>query len=58
MRSTLYGDQDLIYYDPYQRKLKRNAQIREQYLNGAPVSAIAQQFGISVQRVHQIITPH
>jgi Mor family transcriptional regulator len=33
----------------------RNAEICRQYANGKPISDIARTFGISVQRIHQII---
>ena len=33
----------------------RNAEIFRQYANGEPVSDIARTFGISVQRIHQIV---
>ena len=37
------------------RKLSRNEQIRQRYADGETIPQLAQAFGISNQRVHQII---
>lgn len=52
--SNLSGD---VYnpYDPTDDRNQRNAQILTYYNDGVSITTIANQFGLSPQRVHQII---
>jgi hypothetical protein len=53
--TSLYRDQDVVDYYPDRRKMERNQEILAQYQAGTSVSALADKFGISLQRVHQIV---
>ena len=52
----------LIYYDqdflPQLTVKQRDQQIVSRYLSGETMSALARAFGISPQRVDQIVKPH
>ena len=39
-------------------RFERNAQIAREFLSGKPLGFIAEQFGITCQRVHQIVKAH
>lgn len=42
-------------YDPFADKNRRNTKILTYYNDGISITTIANQFGLSPQRVHQII---
>jgi hypothetical protein len=54
-QASLYGYQELIDYYPVRREVERNTQIMKQYEDGVSITTLANHFGISPQRIHQII---
>ena len=55
-QASLYRSQELVSHYPVRRKLERNKKIIAQYKAGISITMLAQQFGISSQRIHQIIS--
>ena len=58
LQEKLYWQHEVVnytQYDPLGIKSKRDAQITSMYQDGISLTTIASQFGLSPQRVHQII---
>jgi hypothetical protein len=57
-KGRIYADMiPLAYnsYDPYGANADRNAHILTQYADGVSIAALANQYGLTPQRVYQII---
>jgi hypothetical protein len=55
VRGRIYSDTKVMHHDPFGRKDKRNARIFAQYSDGITIATLAQLYGLSTQRIHQII---
>jgi hypothetical protein len=57
-QASLYGYQELVDYYPGRRKFECNQEIlAHQYADRVSITTLANQYGLTPQRVYQIIHP-